>query len=67
MLKTADQAKDDPETCWPICVKRLSTTSIEHRRYRKHLSEQAPGDDDLAALIDEAEAIVVDLLAGDDA
>ena len=38
----------------------------EHRRYRKHLSEHAPGDDHLAALLDEAEAIVVDLLVGDD-
>ena len=38
-----------------------------HRRYRKHLSEDVPDDDDLVALIDEAEAIVVDLLAGDDA
>ena len=65
VLKTADQAKDDPEM---LAHLRGGLDDLyRHRRYRKHLSEQAPGDDDLAALIDEAEAIVVDLLAGDDA
>ena len=63
VLKTADRAKEDPEM-----LARLGEgldDLYQHRRYRKHLSEQAPGDDDLAALIDEAEAIVVNLLAGD--
>ena len=64
VLKTADQAKDDPEM-----LARLRDgldDLFRHRRYRKHLSEDAPDDDDLAALLDEAEATVVDLLAGDD-
>ena len=65
VLKTADRAKEDPEM---LAHMRDGLSDLyQHRRYRKHLSEQAPGDDDLAALIDEAEAIVVNLLAGDDA
>ena len=64
VLKTADRAKEDPEM-----LARLGEgldDLYRHRRYRKHLSDNLPDDDDLAALIDEAEAVVVDLLAGDD-
>ena len=65
VLKTADRAKEDPEM---LAHMRDSLDDLyRHRRYRKHLSEDVPDDDDLVALIDEAEAIVVDLLAGDDA
>ena len=65
VLKTADRAKEDPDM---LARLRGGLDDLyQHRRYRKHLSEHAPGDDDLAALLDEAEAIVVDLLAGDDA
>lgn len=64
VLKTADRAKEDPEM---LARMRGGLDDLyRHRRYRKHLSEDAPEDDDIAALIDEAEAIVVDLLAGGD-
>ncbi len=64
VLKTADHAKEDPDM---LARLRGGLDDLyQHRRYRKHLSEHAPGDADLAALLDEAEAIVVDLLAGDD-
>ena len=63
VLKTADRAKDDPEM---LARMRDSLDDLfRHRRYRKHLSDDVPDDDKLAALIDEAEAVVVDLLAGD--
>ncbi len=65
VLKTADRVKEDPEMLDRL-IGGLDDL-YRHRRYRKHLSEDSPGDDDLAALIDEAEAIVVDLLARDDA
>ena len=64
VLKTADHAKQDPET---VARLRVGLDDLyQHRRYRRLLADDAPEDDDLAALIDEAEAIVVDLLAGDD-
>ena len=62
VLKTSDSAKEDPE------IQARMRDSLDdlyrHRRYSKHLCEHS--DDDLAALIEEAEAVVVDLLAGDD-
>ena len=65
VLKTADRAKEDPEMLGRL---RGGLDDLyRHRRYRKHVSDDAPNDDDLLALIDEAESIVVDLLAGDDA
>ena len=64
VLKTADHAKEDPDM---LARMRDSLDDLyEHRRYRKHLSDNVPGDDHLATLLDEAEAIVVNLLAGDD-
>ncbi len=63
VLKTGDHAKEGPEM---LARMRDSLDDLyRHRRYRSHLSDNLPGDDDLAALIDEAEAIVVDLLVGD--
>ena len=63
VLKTVDRTKEDPEM---LARMRDSLDDLyRHRRYRKHLSDNLPSDDDLAALIDEAEAIVVGLLAGD--
>ena len=64
VLKTVDLAKDKAEL--QDRLRKGLTDLYEHRRYRSHLSDHAPGDDDLVLLIDEAEAIVVDLLAGDD-
>ena len=64
VLRTVDRAKEDPEL-----QKRLGddfSDLYHHHNYRKHLSDCVPSGDDFAALIDEAEAIVVNLLAGDD-
>ena len=64
VLMTSDRAKDDPEM---LARLRGGLDDLyRHRRYRKHLSDNVPEDDDLTALLDEAEAVVVDLLAGDD-
>ena len=65
VLKTADRAKEDPEM-----LARLGSgldDLYRHHRYRKYLSDNLPDKDDLAALLDEAEAVVIDLLAEDDA
>ena len=64
LLKTVDRAKDDPEL-----QERLNSSLSElyqHRQYRKYLSGDGFDEDDFAALVDEAEAIVVDQLAGND-
>ncbi len=64
VLQTTDRAKEDPEM---LSRMRDSLDDLyQHSRYRRLLAGDAPDDDDLAALTDEAEAIVVDLLAGDD-
>ena len=65
VLKTSDRAKEDAEL---LAGLRGGLDDLyQHRRYRRLLAGGAPDDNDLAALIDEAEAIVVDLLAGEDA
>ncbi len=65
VLKTADRAKEDPDS---LAGLRGGLDDLyQHRRYRRLLADNAPDEGDLASLIDEAEAIVVDLLAGDDA
>ena len=64
VLKTADLAKD--KATLRDRLRDGLADLYEHRRYRSHLSDHTPGDNDLFLLIDEAEAIVVDLLAGDD-
>ena len=65
VLKTADRAKVDPEM---LARLRGGLDDLyRHRRYSKHVSGDAPDENDLSPLIDEAESIVVDLLAGDDA
>ena len=64
LLRTVDRAKDAPEL-----QERLRdgfSDLYHHNRYRKLLSDDLPSANDFAALIDEAEAIVVDRLAGDD-
>lgn len=63
VLKTTDRVKDDPEL---LARFRDNLSELyQHHRYRRHLSDHVPREDDLTALIDEAEAIVVDLLAAD--
>ena len=64
LLRTADRAKD--KATLRDRLRKGIADLYEHRRYRSHLSDHTPCDEELALLIDEAEAIVVDLLAGDD-
>ncbi len=64
VLKTVDLAKDEGEL--QNRLRKGLADLYEHRRYRSHLLDHAPGDDDLVLLIDEAETIVVDLLSGDE-
>ena len=64
VLKTSDRAKDDDDM--RARMREGLSDLYQHPRYRRLLAGDAPDDDDLAALTDEAEAIVVDLLAGDD-
>ncbi len=64
LLKTVDRARNDPEL-----QERLRdglSDLYRHRQYGRYLSDRVPGGNDFAALIDAAEAIVVDRLAGDD-
>jgi len=64
LLKTVDRAKNEPDL-----LKRLGDSLsglYQHRQYRKYLSDCIPAGDDFAALLDEAEAIAVEQLAGDD-
>ena len=64
VLETTDRAGEDL-----VLLTRLQSdlsNLYQHHRFRRHLSDAAP-DDDLAVMLDEAEAMVVDLLAEDDA
>ena len=64
VLKTADQVKDHPEL---LARFRDGLSELyQHHRYRRHLSDYAPVEDDLTVLISEAETIAADLLAGED-
>ncbi len=62
VLTTADRAKADPKMRAAI-LSGLNDL-YEHNRYGKSLDKDAL-DDDFNALIDEAESIIVDYLAGD--
>ncbi|MDE2666925.1 MAG: metallophosphoesterase [Acidobacteriota bacterium] len=64
VLRAADRSKIDAEL-----LARLGTGLSDlyrHHRFRRYLSESTPNDEELAALVDEAEAIAVDLLAEND-
>lgn len=63
VLRTADRAKTDPEL-----LTRLRTELAdlyEHRLFRPHLSNSAQNEEAIAALVDEAEAMIVNLLVED--
>ncbi len=63
VLQTTDQAREDP-----VRLARLRNglaELYEHHRFRRYL-DAPPNDDELAALIDEAEMMAVNLLAEDE-
>ncbi len=64
VLRTADRAKTDPELLAQLGA-RLSDL-YQHHRFRRYLSNSAPNDEALAVLVDEAEAMTVNLLVEDD-
>lgn len=60
VLRGMDRAKGNAEL-----LARLGAgldDLYQHRRFRQHLSERAPSQEQLAELLDEAEAMVVDLI-----
>lgn len=64
VLRTADRSKTDPEL-----LAGLGTGLSElyqHHRFRQYLSKFAPNEEDIAVLVDGAEAMVVNLLVEDD-
>ena len=64
VLKTGDRAKKDPGL-----LARLQDglpDLYQHRLYRQHLSDHVPSGDDLSTMVDEAEAILVNLLGEDE-
>lgn len=64
LLRSADRAKEDSDL-----LARLQdglSDLYQHRLYRQHLSEHVPSGDDLSSMIDEAEAILVNLLGEDE-
>ena len=59
VLRTADQLRETPEM-----LRDGLAELYQHRRFRQHLS--AFTEEEIAALLDEAEALAVNLLAEDD-
>ena len=63
VLRTAESAKQDPEG---LAKLRESLSDLyQHNRYRRYLDAIGLTDDELQSLLDGAEALTVDLLAGD--
>ncbi len=64
VLRTANRAKTDPEL---LARLRAGLSDLyQHHRFRRYLSDSAPGEEELTALVEEAETMAVDLLAEDD-
>ena len=59
VLRTADQNREEPAT-----LQHGLADLYRHRRFRQHLVDLT--DAEMAALLDEAEALAVNLLAEDD-
>ena len=65
VLKTTDRAGEDLELL--TSLQSDLSSLFRHHRFRRHLLDAAPADDGLATMLAEAEAMVVGLLAEDDA
>ena len=64
VLQTADRAKTDPEL-----LARLGTglsDLYQHHHFRRYLSKLAPNEEEIAALVEQAQVMAVELLAEDD-
>jgi len=64
VLRTADRAKTDPEL--PARLGSGLSDLYQHHRFRRYLSRFAPDEEELTVLVDEAEAMAVDLLVEDE-
>ena len=63
VLLTADRSKTDPELLAGLGT-GLSDL-YQHHRFRSYLSNSAPNEEEIAALVGEAEAMIVNLLIED--
>ncbi|MCE2439792.1 MAG: DNA repair exonuclease [Candidatus Latescibacteria bacterium] len=64
VLRTADRAKANSDL---LARLQIGLSDLyQHRLYRQHLSDHVPSGDDLSRMIDEAEAILVNLLGEDE-
>ena len=63
VLRTADRSKTDPELLAGLGT-GLSDL-YQHHRFRSYLSNSAPNEEEIAALVGEAEAMIVNLLIED--
>ena len=64
VLRTADRSKTDPELLAGLGA-GLSDL-YQHHRFRSYLSNSAPNEEEIAGLVEEAEAMIVNLLIEDD-
>ena len=64
VLQTADRSKTDPELLAGLGA-GLSEL-YQHHRFRRYLSRFSPDEKEIAALVDEAEAMIVNLLIEND-
>ena len=63
VLRTADRSKTDPEL---LAGLRTGLSDLyQHHRFHRYLSNSAPNEEEIAALVEEAEAMIVDLLIED--
>ena len=63
VLRTADRSKTDPELLAGLGT-GLSDL-YQHHRFRSYLSNSAPNEEEIAGLVEEAEAMIVNLLIED--
>ncbi len=64
LLRLCDQAKTEPDLLGQL--RSPLGALYEHRSYRRYLQGSAPTDEELRALIDDAESIALDRLVEDD-
>ena len=64
VLRTADRSKTDPELLAGLGT-GLSDL-YQHHRFRSYLSNSAPNEEEIAGLVEEAEAMIVNLLIEND-
>ncbi|MCY3759444.1 MAG: DNA repair exonuclease [Acidobacteria bacterium] len=64
VLRTADRAKTDPQLLTRFAP--WLSDLYQHHRFRRYLPDSALDEEEIAALVEDAEAMAVELLAEDD-